>query len=61
MAVDPSEIQVGQQWVSNHDPKLVITIKEPVVNQDGTWAVTSSVGVPFIITTNDIRSGYRLT
>ena len=61
MAVDPSEIQVGQQWVSNHDRKFVITIKESVVNQVDTWAVTSSVGVPFIITKNDIRSGYRLT
>ena len=61
MAVDPSEIQVGQQWVSNHDPKLIIAIQESVVNQIDTWAVTSSVGVPFIITTNDILTGYSLT
>jgi hypothetical protein len=60
-ADDPTEIYVGQKWVSNNDPKLVITIKEPVVNQHDTWAVTSSVGVPFMITTNDVVTGYRLT
>jgi hypothetical protein len=52
-------VEPDQKWVSNNDPELVITVHGPVVNQIDTWAVTTSVGVQFTITTNEIIQGYR--
>ena len=58
-SVDPTGVRVGQRWVSKTDPKLIITIMG-LVDRDDTWAVASSIGVPFQITAKDLLAGYRL-